>query len=305
MSLTRILVATDLSATSLLSLPWVAGLARATGASVTVAFVDSGAAGLHGDDFDEAAEQVREHMGLFRDALHMLDVDADLRVLSGKPADALQKVAERGEYDLLVTTRHGERATGLLVGSTSLHLARTSAIPLLVVHGPANDEPPLERTTVAVREIVITTDFSEVANEGLRALQPLATALGANLHIVHVVETAGARVQLEGEDLLLPPPPRHAQREVDAARTRLQVLADGLAHERVSTEVVCAEVAADGVVATAIQRQSQLIAVCSHGKGRIASLLLGSTSRRILTLSPLPVLVLRQDAIGGPAWRAS
>lgn len=302
MSLEHILVATDLSAVSLQSLPWVAGLARSTDAHVTVAYVDAVARSLHGEAFHEAADKVREHLGMFRDAMGMLGVDCDIRVLSGKPNDVLERLSGSGTYDIIVTTRHGERATGLLVGSTSLHLARTCKVPLLVVHGAVSDEPPLERTTVAIRDVVTTTDFSDASTAGIHALVPLLRTLDANLHIVHVVTSPGAVVDLHAPTVHVPVIPESAREAVGAAQTRLEVLADELDHTRVTTQVVCAEVAADGIVAAAIERRAEIIAVPSHGKGLITSILLGSTSRRVLTLSPIPVLVMRRDSVGGRAW---
>ncbi len=302
MSLKHILVATDLSAVSLLSLPWVAGLASATGAQVTVAYIDDVAGSLEGDDFDEEVKGVREHLGIFRDALGMLDVACEVRVLSGKATDVLERLSAQGEHDLLVTTRHGERATGLLVGSTSLHLARRCKIPLLVVHGPATDEVPMERTTVVIREVLTTTDFSDASNAGVAALLPLVRDLSANLHIVHVVATPGAVIDVATTQLTLPHTPISARQAVHIAETRLSVFANELDHDQVSTQVICAEVAADGIVAAALLRESDLIAIASHGKGAIASILLGSTSRRVLTLSPIPVLVMQRDSISGAAW---
>ncbi|MCO4761698.1 MAG: universal stress protein [Myxococcales bacterium] len=301
MSLERILVATDLSAVSLLSIPWVAGLARGTGARVTVAYVDGVASGLHGAAFDEETEEVKEHLGIFKDALGMMDVACEVRVLSGRAKRVLERTTERGEYDLIVTTRHGERATGLLVGSTTLHLARTSKIPLLVVHGPTPDETPPDAVHIDLETILVSTDFSEVSTEGVYALVPLARALGVRLHIIHVLTVPGAVIDVEAPQFQLPETPAESRNAAHAAQARLDVLAGQLDVET-STEVVCAEVAADGIVATALLRKAQLIAVSSHGKGTITSIILGSTSRRVLTLSPLPVLVLRKDAIGGRAW---
>ena len=302
MSLKHILVATDLSTVALLSLPWAAGLARATGARITVVYIDDVAHSLKGDDFEEEVKEVQEHLGIFRDALDMLDVSCDIRVLSGKSTEVLERLSGRGEYDLVVMTRHGERATGLLVGSTTLHLARTCQVPLLVIHAPATDDPSTDQTTIAIRDVVTTTDYSDASAAGIKALLPLMRALSANLHIVHVVTAAGAVIDVNAPTLTLPSAPLPAREQVRTMETRLASFADALPYDRISTQVVCTEVAADGIVAAALVREADVIAISSHGKGKIASILLGSTSRRVLTLSPLPVLVLRPDSISGAAW---
>lgn len=43
---------------------------------------------------------------------------------------------------------------------------------------------------MSIREILVATDFSEIADEAVRAAREHAERFGARLHVLHVVEAA-------------------------------------------------------------------------------------------------------------------
>jgi nucleotide-binding universal stress UspA family protein len=54
--------------------------------------------------------------------------------------------------------------------------------------------------------------------------------------------------------------------------------------------------AAESIVRTAVEEESDLIVVGSHGRTGISRLMLGSVAAKVVAQSPLPVLVARQGA---------
>ena len=58
-------------------------------------------------------------------------------------------------------------------------------------------------------------------------------------------------------------------------------------------EILFAETPADGIVNAAADLNCDLIVMASRGRTELEGLLLGSVTHRVLTLSPIPVLVTR------------
>lgn len=142
-----------------------------------------------------------------------------------------------------------------------------------------------------MKHIVVTTDFSLLADKALPAAADLAKRLGAKLTLIH---------SLGGEQ---PPKPipnapyyNVAQRlwEADAelqkeARLALEERAHGLA--------VAAEVAivrgdpVEAVVAWAKENGVDLVVISSAGKTGVKRALLGSVAEEMARSSPIPVLI--------------
>lgn len=87
------------------------------------------------------------------------------------------------------------------------------------------------------------------------------------------------------------------------------------AHARVTALCACAEghvdlqlrrgedaSAAESIVRTAVEEGADLIVVGSHGRTGLGRILLGSVAAKVVSASPVPVLVARQPA--GPAEAA-
>jgi len=137
------------------------------------------------------------------------------------------------------------------------------------------------------RRILLATDLGDDSLSIARRAQTLATSLGAELEILHVVEYVP--VEPMGETLM---PAVQIEEELLArARTQLQALAAELAipaeHCRVETGNIKAE-----IVRRARERRSDLIVVASrerHGP----SIFLNLTEDTVLHAAPCDVLAMR------------
>lgn len=91
------------------------------------------------------------------------------------------------------------------------------------------------------------------------------------------------------------------QFEVDARRHADQYLST-LSQAATQADVFCDAVAVTGdhpyeqIIATAEQRQCDLIVMASHGRKGIKALLLGSETHKVLTHTRIPVLVFHPEA---------
>jgi nucleotide-binding universal stress UspA family protein len=146
---------------------------------------------------------------------------------------------------------------------------------------------------IALKHILVATDFSEPSDVALTYGRELAGRFDARLHVLHVVQNiysasfAFESAAVMSADLLV-------QLEAQA-RDRLQViLADNDKTGPTPIPVVCrgASVARE-IVEYARAHDVSLIVMGTHGRGAMAHLVVGSVAERVVRLAPCPVLTVR------------
>ena len=298
MEFKHILVATDLSDGSRLAEAHAAAFARGCGARLTLLHVTES---VEGDYVPSAA--VARHLREAGDAealklaeaqLRMVELGIDCQVAHrhGSPSREVLAWAEANGCDLIVLTRHGRRVTGLFMGSTSRRVMRQAQVPVLVAHDPVSYQPHLPDGAAHYDRITSSTDFSDDSETGVRLTAGLAKRLGAQLDVLHVWRDLSAAAtwlpesnNLPTADELFADQQRFYEEQLDAW------LVAGRLHPDRAT-AIAAESAPEGLVSGALAEHADLLVLPSHGKGAFESLVLGSTTEKVLRLSPLPVLVL-------------
>lgn len=136
------------------------------------------------------------------------------------------------------------------------------------------------------KSIVWANDGSESAQRALPLVKELAQTDGAAITIVHVVE----RVEGSGG---VGPTRRVNEPELQAGLERLtgELEQEGFNASLYINADVGARPAHE-IIATAKQRNADLIVVGSQGHSIIGGLLLGSVAYRLLHIAPCPVLVV-------------
>ena len=143
------------------------------------------------------------------------------------------------------------------------------------------------------KHILIATDGSELAERAASQGLELAKLLEAKATAVTVTEPWTAVVT--GEAALGFPPGDYETWVVEAATPVLGRIAE----KAKAAGVDCATVHLkdhfpdEGIVAVAKDEGCDLIVMASHGRRGLARLLLGSVASKVLTLSPVPVLICR------------
>ncbi len=143
------------------------------------------------------------------------------------------------------------------------------------------------------KHILIATDGSELGAKAVEQGLDFAKQLGAKVTAVTVTEpwTAAAYGTI-------PTPSLIKVYEQAAAENAARILAsvDDVARKK---QVACDPLhvkdhyPADGIIHTAKDKGCDLIVMASHGRRGLARVLLGSETMKVLTLSPIPVLVCR------------
>ena len=144
--------------------------------------------------------------------------------------------------------------------------------------------PIFERVLVAV-------DFSEHSRAALQLASRLASAPGAQLHLLHVYHPA-----MYMGSLAQPALPTAYRADVQAALEKeLEELASSLdAPARVEWELT--EGPPDREICAAARRiRADLIVMGTRGRSGVSHLVLGSVAERTLRAAPCPVLVTRGD----------
>ncbi len=143
------------------------------------------------------------------------------------------------------------------------------------------------------KHILIPTDGSDVATQAVDQAIQLAKALGARVTFLNVVEPFYP-FSIDAEQL---ESSRVGYEKHAAAQARK--LLDAATEKASAAGVACEGVHQtsdqpyEAIIASALGRGCDLIAMASHGRGGIAAILLGSETTKVLTHSKVPVLVYR------------
>lgn len=203
-----------------------------------------------------------------------------LTVRRGKPGAVLNGVVAAVGAELVVLGGKHHSALGRwLGGSTSVEVARTAGVPVLVTVGAP-----------VIRRVLVAVDSSAAARPTLAVAERYAALFGAELRALSVVE------ELPALAVVPQPETSHYYREWEQT----------LAHEiwpLIRTPGVESIVrygsAADTIQREAAEWRADLVVVGSHGKRSIERMLGGSVSEGLINHLPASLLVVptRQAAV--------
>jgi nucleotide-binding universal stress UspA family protein len=147
---------------------------------------------------------------------------------------------------------------------------------------------------IAIKNVLVPTDFEEAGTAALQYGRNIARTFGATLHVVHVVDNLAARVSLD-----YPHPQNLGRMQTDMeaqAAARLDALVTD--DDRRTLQAKCVRLTAmspaPAIMTYATDAAIDIIVMGTHGRGRMAQLLMGSVAERIVRSAPCPVLVVRQ-----------
>jgi nucleotide-binding universal stress UspA family protein len=139
------------------------------------------------------------------------------------------------------------------------------------------------------KRILIAVNKSEPAEHAAETGIELAAELGASVQLVHVVAPPSSLATEFGviDECAYDAPLREAEQLMNHLRSRVP------AHVPCEHCVRQGDVA-DEILAAARLWRPDLIVVGSHGRGRLATLLLGSTAEDLVRRASCPVIVVRR-----------
>ncbi len=142
------------------------------------------------------------------------------------------------------------------------------------------------------QRILVPTDGSDITAKAVTTAVAMAKLCGAALTTLCVKEPFPYSAISE----MQPVPPQEfydAQERIAAAR--VQVVLDAAAAAGVACDGATVEALHpwEAILDAAKQKNCDLVVMASHGRRGMAALLIGSETSRVLTHSPLPVLVVK------------
>lgn len=143
------------------------------------------------------------------------------------------------------------------------------------------------------QHLLIATDGSELAQKAVTEGLALAKELKAAVTAVTVTEPLMSMYAGEGA-IALP-----IEDLESAARASAEEILAGVSLASKQSGVQCVamhvkgQFPAEGIVETAKAIKCDLIVMASHGRRGLAKLFLGSQATRVLSLSPIPVLICK------------
>lgn len=146
---------------------------------------------------------------------------------------------------------------------------------------------------IALKKVLVATDFSEPSEAALAYGRELARSLGGQLVVLHVVnDTFAATAGPDGFVFTNP----GMQASVNAAgQKRVDDLISVEDRTLLGAQgtVVTSDAPASAIVKYAKDSDVNLIVIGTHGRGGMAHLLLGSIAERVVRIAPCPVLTVR------------
>lgn len=141
-----------------------------------------------------------------------------------------------------------------------------------------------------LRRILVPIDFSDCSRKALAYAVPFARQFGASLTLLYVVQMNYAVGEFGAIDFPVPEKEMRANAERELAKLVAAAVPVPLSTEtlvRVGRPV-------QEIVATAKEKEIDLIIISTHGHTGLKHILLGSVTENVVRYAPCPVLTVRE-----------
>lgn len=197
-----------------------------------------------------------------------------LIVRAGPTAAVLKQIVPELGAELVVLGGKRHSALGRWFdGSTSLSVARTTAVPVLVTAGAP-----------AIRRVLAAVDVSGAARRTLQAAERYATLFGAELRALTVLEPLPVIPDVT--------PPYDVTEYYALTEELLERDVWSLIRTPGVEKVTRHGMAVEAILREAVDWQADLLVVGSHGRGWAERVFVGSVTERLLNHLPTSLLVV-------------
>lgn len=145
------------------------------------------------------------------------------------------------------------------------------------------------------KRILVATDGSELSSKAVHKAIGLASAVGAELFALKVVQLQAEGHWDGGINYERAAHAKLEEQQTEAAKAVVEAVREAAQGAEIKVTPLTAKAAsvADAIIATAQEQACDLIVMASHGRRGLARVLLGSETQHVLTHTQTPVLVIR------------
>jgi nucleotide-binding universal stress UspA family protein len=137
---------------------------------------------------------------------------------------------------------------------------------------------------IAIKRILVPTDFSETSDAALKYGIELARTFGARLYLLHVPGETGVNFEADFPMVEFE----------NATRERLDTLVSPRDMIKLRPEYALRlGTPSDEIVRYADSRDIDLIVMGTHGRSGVAHMVMGSVAEKVVRAAPCPVLTVR------------
>ena len=180
----------------------------------------------------------------------------------GEPVVSIRRLAREVKADLIAMRTHARGTVGRLIfGSVMTEVLASSDVPVYVI-GPAS-----KPATGQLRKILVPLDGSALSLEILDDVVPIARSFASEVALFHAGTEAS--VMQPGLDRLV--------------REKIPASASAGGGKKIA-EAILGQASASG---------ADLIAMTTHGRGAVMSLVMGSVAEALVRTAPIPLLARR------------
>jgi len=146
---------------------------------------------------------------------------------------------------------------------------------------------------IALKNVLVATDFGEASEAALAYGRDFARTFGATLHVLHIVDDAAAR--MIGTEAYAIHFVKFQHELEESARKQLNNVVTDDDRQTINAKAVTRVSAntADAIVTYAKEAAIDCIIVGTHGRRAVAHLFIGSVAERVVRTAPCPVLTVR------------
>jgi nucleotide-binding universal stress UspA family protein len=245
---------------------------------------DTTADGLRGgqDDADAVEAAGERLLRAAADRARERDVETVTALVRGEPYREIVDYAASRDVDLVVMPTHGRRGLErLLLGSTTERVLRRADVPVLTLRPDTGVGHPY-------RTVLVPTDGSDCATEALGVGCEVATAEGADLHLLSVVSLTSL-----GVDVRTDIQTRMLEEAAEDTVERASSLAAEAGVEPAAGAVEYGSSVHGAILAYVEEHDVDLVVVGTHGRTGFDRYLLGSVTEALVRTAPVPVLTVR------------
>jgi nucleotide-binding universal stress UspA family protein len=292
----KILCPIDFSANSLRAFNYAVQLAENQGAAVhalhvvaPVVVAELGQAIPTNDLYDRLMAQSRKELQKLSLKARRSKLKLETEVRVGVIDVEILRAVRKAKADVLVMGTHGRRGLEKwILGSVTERLMRHCPIPLLAVPPKATGSG----TRLDIRNILVTTDFSEGTTDTMAYAFSIAQESQSNVTLLHVISDRSQSVTLlDGE------PPQNTGKlrstSINGIRRRLEEFVPEQARLWCKVNVKVDAGTPYSVILKNIKAgRFGLVVMNLHGKGLVERALIGSTAERVVRAAECPVLLI-------------